>query len=172
MMIRMDSNIGRAQDALNSFRRIFRELRVSATRTQIASGLSAAQLFTLDKVASAPSSSFTELAQRTMTDRTSVRAAIRRLHEKKLVTIKSSPIDRRRTVVSITPAGRRILRKAPRTPADELLSALTSMSNAELRQLTRSLERLVQAMGITGAPATLLFDDSEDRTRRKARIQR
>jgi DNA-binding MarR family transcriptional regulator len=158
----------RAQDALNAFRRIFRELRLSATRTQNASGLSAAQLFTLDKVASAPSSSLTELAHRTLTDRTSVRAAIDRLRDKKLVTIKLSPFDRRRTVVSITRAGRAILRKAPKTPADELLAALTSMSNAELRRLTRSLEVLVETMGITDVPATLLFDDGERPARRKS----
>lgn len=156
-----NGNSKRAESALNAFRRIFRELRLAATRTQNTSGLSAAQLFLLDKVESSPSSSFTELASRTLTDRTSVAAAIKRLSEKKLVTMTPSPLDRRKTVISITTAGRSILKKAPQTPADELLAALTSMKNVELRRLTRSLELLVSTMGISESPAPFLFDDSD-----------
>jgi DNA-binding MarR family transcriptional regulator len=146
--------------AADAFRRIVRELRLSAARTQAASGISAAQIFVLARVAEIPESSVSELAEVTLTDRTSVKAALTNLSAKGLIVAGPCRSDKRKIVATITRAGRAVLRKAPRTPGEMLLNALRGLSDRDLKQLATSLHRLEKEMKISAAPAPMLFSDA------------
>jgi hypothetical protein len=65
--------------ALDALRRVVRALRLAASDAERVSGLTSAQLFVLARVASLPGQSLSELAQHTMTDRTSVARDLRAL---------------------------------------------------------------------------------------------
>jgi MarR family transcriptional regulator, lower aerobic nicotinate degradation pathway regulator len=83
------------------------------------------------------------LSRTTMIDRSDMVATVNELAALDLVARTPDPTDRRRNVVTITPAGRRHLRKLDRLLAkiqDELLAPLSA---AERRQLIQLLTRVV-----------------------------
>jgi MarR family transcriptional regulator, lower aerobic nicotinate degradation pathway regulator len=99
-------------------------------------------LAALDEVGPA---SQAELSRATTIDRSDMVAAVNELAERGLVERAPDPLDGRRNVVSLTPAGRRHLRTLDRQLAgiqDDLLAAL---SPAERRTLVALLTRVVGA---------------------------
>jgi DNA-binding MarR family transcriptional regulator len=152
------------EDVLNDFRRIMRAMRMAAGETQVRFGISAAQLFVLDELyeAGVPRS-INELAQLTMTDRSSVAEVVDRLVEGGYVTREQSAFDRRRAEVRITPAGVKLARSAPSPPGMRLLSALRKLPPSELNGLAKGLARLQKEMHMTAEPAPMLFSDQPAR---------
>ena len=90
-----DQDVIRSVDA---FRRILRELRLHARKAELASGLSASQAFVLAMIAERPGASVNEIADATMTDRSSAAAVLDRLTERGDVVRHQSEHDRRRAV--------------------------------------------------------------------------
>lgn len=145
--------------SLDALRRVLRALRVAARDTLATSGVSAAQLYVLRALADDADASLSELAARTMTDRTSVKAVVDRLVEGGLVTKKTSTEDRRRAAIRITPKGRTLLRGAPRPPTALLVDGLEQLEPAQLRRLARGLRALTRAMKIDEDRAGMLFEE-------------
>lgn len=150
--------------AVDGVRRLVRGLRLAEQRTRLQAGLSAAQLFVLTELSRAPSASLGELAERTMTDRSSVAAIVERLEEGGLVSTRRSADDRRRVLVRLSAAGRRRLAAAPPPPTVLLVAALERLSPEVLHGLTVHLGALVAAMGLADEPATMLFEEPVRRT--------
>jgi DNA-binding MarR family transcriptional regulator len=156
--------------ALDAFRRIVRALRVAARSVEGRAHVSAAQLFVLQQLATVEHASLTQLAALTMTDRTSVAHVVERLEERGLVDRARSAVDRRRSEVTITAAGRRLLARAPNAPTIELVTALRRLEPAERRALARTLRRLTEEMHLERTPATMLFAEAaETRPSRRTR---
>ena len=145
--------------AVDGVRRIVRVLRLAEQRTRAEAGLSAAQLFVLGALTESAAASLSELAARTLTDRSSVAAVVDRLAEAGLVTSGRASDDRRKVLVRITAAGRRTLDAAPEPPTSLLLAALARLPRAELAALSSGLEHLAEAMGLAGEPAGMLFEE-------------
>jgi DNA-binding MarR family transcriptional regulator len=146
--------------SVDSIRRVLRALRVAARDTLATAGVSAAQLFVLGALVDLEEASLSDLAERTMTDRTSVTAVVDRLIQGGLVTKGTSRADRRRASIRITAKGRTLLRGAPRPPTALLVDALAVMEPAAVRQLDRGLRALTRAMDVDGEPAEMLFEDT------------
>lgn len=147
------------REAMDSIRRLVRALRISATETERATGLSSAQTFVLQLLSEGPAESMNDLAERTATDQSSVSVVVSRLEAKGLVVRAPSPADARRTTVRITPAGRRILAGRPVTAQERLLNALERIPRPALDSLARDLAQLVALMGVAREPATMFFED-------------
>lgn len=145
--------------ALDHLRRIVRALRLAAGGGESATGLSAAQLFVLQVVHAEPGRSLTEIATRTMTDRTSVAAVVERLVERGLVERRRSASDRRRIEIVSTAAAARTLVRAPHPPTRRVLDGLATLDDRELRRVAQGLAVLVRAMALDADPAAMLFDD-------------
>jgi DNA-binding MarR family transcriptional regulator len=164
----MDTPAGRRAPntaaAVDAVRRIFRALRNAAQQTQAQAGISAAQLFVLSSLADGAASSLTELGERTHTDRSSVADVVERLADAGLVARDRSALDRRRTEVRITAAGRGLLQSAPRPPTGLLVAGLEALADEELAALAAGLLRLTRAMGLEAAPAPMLFEDEGARS--------
>lgn len=148
-----------AARAVDGVRRLVRALRLAEQRTRAEAGLSAAQLFVLGHLAESDATSIGALAERTMTDRSSVAAVVERLEEAGLVASERASDDRRRVLVRITPRGRKRLDAAPEAPTALLLGGLERLTSAELEGLAAHLERLTEAMGLADEPAGMLFED-------------
>jgi DNA-binding MarR family transcriptional regulator len=155
--------------SVDAFRRILRALRLAATKTQMAAGLSAAQLFVLRALDDGEEASLSEIAERTMTDRSSVAAVIERLLAAGLVARGTSREDRRRAAITITPEGRKVLRRAPAPPTALLVAGLEQVSHAQLESLARGLAALTSAMGLDDQTPGMLFDDVAEVDRPRAR---
>ena len=151
--------------SVDALRRILRELRVIARRSELAAGLSAAQVFVLSALVTGDSMSINEVAAATMTDRSSVATVVDRLLALGYVARGASPDDRRRADISITGRGRQALRRSSPPPTAILIGAIQALSDVERRHLASGLTALAERMGITGEPAGMLFEDLPRRTK-------
>ena len=155
--------------AIDAFRRILRQLRRAARRTELATGLSAAQTFVLNAVNRAPGCSLNDVAAMTLTDRTSVAAIVDRLVDERYLTRVQSADDRRRASLTITARGQRAVREAAPPPTTLLVDAIRALSSADRAALARTLVLLTDEMGIADQPATMLFEDEAPRRGAKKR---
>lgn len=157
--------MGTAVDAL---RRILRELRLAAGATQKRAGISAAQLYVLQALADGLKASLSDIAARTLTDRTSVAAVVERLVEAQLVSRQTASSDRRRAAIAITRTGRALLKRAPLPPTARLIAGLDALHDRELLPLAEGLVALARAMGVGDQPAGMLFEDVRRPPRKRA----
>jgi len=145
---------------LDAIRRIVRVLRKASREAQKRVGLTAAQLFVLQKLAEATILSVNDLSQRTHTHQSSVSVVVQRLVDHGLVARTRSAKDGRQAEVSVTRAGRAALRSAPTAAQEQIVDALNDMPAVRLRELSRSLDLLLKSLGVDGSePAGMLFEE-------------
>ena len=155
--------------AIDAMRRIMRELRLSARKTEMSAGLSASQGFVLAVLAARDGMSVSEVARATMTDRSSVAAVVDKLVELGYAARTPSPEDRRRAAITCTPSGRRALRRAAPPPTVILIDAVRALSDADQHRLALGLTALTRALGIDDQPAGMLFDEQPAVTSKHSR---
>ena len=109
--------------------------------------------------------SLQEIADRTMTDRTSVAHLLDRLEAQGYVARARAQFDRRRYEIVMTSKGKALLARAPLSPTGRILAAMERLSASELDALTLGLHRLVEEMGLDAGPAHLFFADTPEGTR-------
>ncbi len=149
---------------LRALRRLVRALRLADRAAESRLGLSAAQVFVLERLAEGPVGSMAELASRTLTDASSVSVVVHRLVERGLVVRVPATDDARRMTLRLSAAGKRLLAGAPRSPQVDLIAALDDLSAPQRRELERLLERVVRGMGIDDDAHTPMFFEGEVRT--------
>jgi len=103
--------------------------------------------------------SLNELAERTLTDQSSVSVVVKRLVARNLVTRRPSRIDARRVELALTASGRKLLAKCPEPTQVKLVSALRRLTARELQDLTVGLGGLVREMGLDKKAAGMFFDE-------------
>ncbi len=144
---------------LDSLRRIVRELRLTAREAERGAGISGAQLFVLQALAQQSAASLNDLAERTLTDQSSVSVVVKRLVGRNLVTRRASKEDARRVELALSASGRRLLSRCPEPTQVKLVAALRRLAPREREALTVGLAALVREMGLGSATARMLFDD-------------
>ena len=152
----------RAQDAravLNALRRTIRAFRASAQAAEEVLGVSGAQHFVLEKLADAPSLSLNDLAARTMTHKSSVSVVVSRLVERGLVRRRRSTADARSIVVTLTPAGRRALERAPMSAQTRMVEALRRLPTGQLAQFAGVFERFTDELGVGTLEPLMIFEE-------------
>lgn len=154
------------RDALDALRRIVQTLRVLGREAERKVGLSPAQLFALQQLASAPGASVNELAERTFTHQSSVSVVIRKLVERRLVAKVTSPDDRRRVRLALTDSGRALLRRSPEPAQDRLIAGLAALQPLQRQALVQGLTDVAATMSESDTPPPMLFEDSHNGHRR------
>jgi len=156
------------RDVLDAIRRIVRALRESSRAAEGAVGIGAAQLFVLHRLAASPALSLNELAARTFTHQSSVSVVVSRLVERGLLTrTRGGGEDGRRISISVTPAGRALLAKAPSAAQERLVAGLALMGAAPRRELAALLGRLVDLMALPDRSPPMFFEAAPGGTREK-----
>jgi DNA-binding MarR family transcriptional regulator len=148
-----------ATKVLDALRRIVRFLRLSARASETKAGLTPAQLFVLAQLDGAPAASIRALAERTLTDPSSVSVVVARLEEQGLIARAEGESDRRRSELSLTARGRATLAKAPELPQVRIVEAVAAMTPARRRAVTRALADLVSAIGAEELEPKMFFED-------------
>ena len=156
--------IVRVVDALRS---IVQSLRISGRVAEQQVGISSAQLYILEELAARPAQSINELAERTFTHQSSVSMVVSRLADSHLVSRTSSPGDARRLSISLTSAGRALLRKAPDTAQARLIDGLRTLDKSELRGLADYLSTLDEIL-VESASEGRTRQSGSSRVRRQA----
>lgn len=144
---------------LNSLRRLVRALRVGSHGLERELGVSGAQLFVLRELAQEPRISLKRLSERTLTDPSSVSVVVARLEERGLVERERNPADLRQSVLSLSPAGTRLLAKAGEPLQARLARAIQALPASSLRRLSADLDFLVREVGADSHHAEMFFDD-------------
>lgn len=163
------------QRVLDSIRRIVRLLREGSREAEETVGLSAAQLFVLQRLDAPRPLSLNELAARTLTHQSSVSVVVRRLVDRGLVQRKPAANDARRLDLSLTKRGQALLSRAPGVAQDRIIAAVAALPPQQQRALTTGLESLVEALGFDDeAPPMLHWEEDSSavaRTPRKRKKQ-
>jgi len=148
---------------LDGVRRIVRALRESSREAERKVGISGAQLFVLQQLASGPAGSVSELAERTFTHQSSVSVVVARLAEAGLIARRRSSEDGRRFELRLTARGRAVVSSAPPLLQEKLIAAVRQLPPARRQLLASGLIELVDRMQLPGGAAPMFFED-----RRKA----
>jgi DNA-binding MarR family transcriptional regulator len=147
--------------SMNAVRSVVRALRINTRAIESKMGISLAQLFVLQQLADRPAHSLNDLAERTATHQSSVSVVVRRLVDNGFVSRTTSPSDKRRIEIEVTPAGRALLAGAPTTIQIQLMTALTAMNRDERGTLADLLERWLREARIDiSAPPMLGEEDA------------
>lgn len=149
-----------------ALRRIVRFLRLADREAESAVGLSSAQLFVLAALRERPARSLAELAERTLTDQSSVSTVVAKLTAKKLVTRKIAADDRRRAELRVTAAGERVARTAPRMPQTRIADAVSAMRPDQRDALVLGLQALIAGIGAGELAPRMLFEDEPKKPRK------
>jgi len=166
----LSTNHPRVTGILDAIRRIIRALRRSTRESEREVGIGGAQLFVLQQLADSPAGSVNELAERTYTHQSSVSVVVERLVEQGLVARRPAPGDRRRRELRLTPAGKRLVERAPVPGQVRLIEGLLALPAAQIRTLERLLERVVKEMGAGSELPEMLFVEEEP-ARRQSRAR-
>jgi len=148
-----------SQRVLDAIRRIVQILRVSSRACELEYGLSAAQLFVLQKLNESGAASVNELAARTRTHQSSVSVVAHRLVERGLIDRGSSNGDARRVVLSLTEAGRRLIERSPEPAPQRLLRAVEQLPKRSRHQLAALLEQIAAESADPNAPPPMFFEE-------------
>ena len=159
--------------ALIALRRIVRHLRLADREVENACGLSVAQLFVMHQLSGSPALSIAEVAERTLTDASSVSTVVARLVEQGLVVRKPSRADGRRAELTLTARGERMVLTGPRVPQLVMIDSMRAMSSKRRAELVRSLESLAASIGANSVEPRMLFEDEPPRplARRRTRTR-
>lgn len=153
--------------SLAHLRHLVDTLHRSARAVERRTGVTNAQLFLLQRLAEEGPLTVNALAERARTDQSTVSTVVNRLVAGRLATKLRSTADRRRVLVTVTPAGRRLVRNAPAPPLARLVLGLEQLAPAEAQALARGLGALARTLELAPREAALMFE--EPRARRVTR---
>lgn len=145
--------------ALQGIRALVKALHQSARAVERGTGITNAQVFILQQLAEADALSINQLADRALTGQNTVSTIVARLARRSLVHRERALGDGRRVIITLTPAGRRLLRHAPEPPTARLLAALAGMPVTGVSALGRTIKTLLHAMGLSEDVAGMLFEN-------------
>ena len=103
-----------------------------------------------------------------MTHQSAVSIVVSRLERDGLVRRARSKEEPPAAIVSLTAAGGRLLRSAPKPPTSRLLAALRAMPASHLQSLSKGMRSLSRELGTDGDESMMLF---EPRIRRQRRAE-
>jgi DNA-binding MarR family transcriptional regulator len=163
----IQASSGDVRAALDAFRRIVQALRMSARDAEQRVGLSGAQLFALQQLASMPGASVNDLAARTFTHQSSVSVVVRRLVERRLVAKAAARDDRRRVRLALTDAGHAALRRSPEPIQNRLIAGIAKLSGTERHRLATALTQVARTMAGPRTAPPMFFEAPATRARRR-----
>jgi DNA-binding MarR family transcriptional regulator len=144
---------------VDALRRIVRALHRSNRLAEQRWQVSAAQLLVLQRLAEAPTLSVNQLADRTFTHQSTVSVVVTRLVKRGLVARTRADDDARRAELTLTAAGRALLKRAMGAAQTQLMDALDRMPSSRLQLIDTCMQSIVEALGVTDEPAGMFFED-------------
>ena len=159
-------------EALERVRSLIGALSQSARAVERSTGVTNAQLFLLQQLASAASLSVGDLAARARTQQSTVSIVIARLVRAGFAAKRRSADDRRQAVITLTAKGRRLVRHAPTPPTSALIRAIERLSDREARALSAGVFALLNTLDLAPTEVTMLFEHAPTRRSTPARPHR
>jgi DNA-binding MarR family transcriptional regulator len=151
------------QAILDGIRFLVHRLRESSREAERRLGLSSAQIFVLQHLSAAGELSINDLATRTYTHQSSVSVVVSRLVRKGLVKRGRAADDRRRSALSLSDKGRRLLHSAPDVPQATLIRSLRRLPNRPRGAMADAMRQVAADLGAPRRQS--MFFEALDKTR-------
>jgi DNA-binding MarR family transcriptional regulator len=149
-----------SQIVLDAIRKMVRSLREASKQAEKTLGLSAAQLFVLNKLAESDKPlSINDLAQKTLTHQSSVSVVVTKLVKQNLVVRMTSPTDKRAVALQLSTKGEEVIRGAPQVIQQRLVEGISSLTPQERHGLVKGLQALIEKSGLQKEEPALFFED-------------
>lgn len=132
---------------LRRFRLVFNAVKTHFRQVERLAGVGGAQLWALSVVRAAPGIGVGGLARAMDIHQTTASNLVRGLVAQHMLAAERNGADRRMVSLSVLPAGRAVLRKAPGPFAGVLPEALARLDRATLERLDHDLGLLINALG-------------------------
>jgi len=154
-----------AELTLRELRRLVHGIKTASYSVERSCGVTGAQLFVLRELSLEPGASIRRLAERTLTDPSSVSVIVARLVEQGYVTRAVADADRRRTALRLTRRGTQVVSRAPEPYQAKLIGVLRELPSRELAVLRGALARLSDSLGLR-REAPLFFEEANKKGRK------
>jgi DNA-binding MarR family transcriptional regulator len=136
-----------AMRVLRRFRIVFNAVKAHFREVEKVAGVAGAQLWALSTIRDQRGLSMRDLASAIDVHQSTASNLVRALVEKKLVVVNKEGADRRTVQLKLTPAGMKVLRRAPGPFTGVLPAALSQMDPQTLTRLDKDLGKLIAALG-------------------------
>lgn len=143
-----------AIDVLRRFREVFRAAKLHFAAVKRTAGVSGAQLWALSEIHSQPGIRVTELAGKMSLHQSTVSNLVEKLNASGHLQRVREPDDNRIVRLRLTPAGRKVVVRAPGPARGVLPDALERLDDRSLKKLSLALDSLVSAMKVRAPGAT------------------
>lgn len=146
-------------DVLVSLRRILRATSIHSRKLGRSVGITAPQLIVLRAVNANDGLTATEVANAVSLSQATITTIVSKLEERELVKRERSKVDKRRVHVSLSDAGREVLKEAPKPLQESFSRRFEALPRWEQHQLVSSLERIALMMDAEDLDAAPLLTD-------------
>ncbi len=134
------------EQILRSLRRISRASDLYSRKLAAQVGLTGPQLVLLRALESDGTSTASSLAKAAALSQGTITGIVDRLETGGLVRRARDAVDRRRISITLTPAGEKVVRRAPSALQATLRNNLSALPNSELQLICSTLDRVVMMM--------------------------
>ena len=135
-----------AVQVLRSFRQVFNAVRTHFQQLEKRSGLGGSQIWALSVIRDHPGIGTGALAEALDIHQSTASNLVKVLLERELIAARKSGTDRRNVELTVLPAGRAALRKAPQPFNGVLPDALAQLDRNTLKSLDRDLGKLLAVL--------------------------
>lgn len=136
----------RSKELLIALRKITQAIDLHSKHLFKTVGITSPQLVILQVLSAYKSLSVSELSQRVSLTQGTVTAIVLRLEKRALVSRHRSGVDKRRTLVSITAEGKKLLESAPSPLQDTFADSFYALEEWEQLMILSSIKRVVNMM--------------------------
>jgi MarR family transcriptional regulator, lower aerobic nicotinate degradation pathway regulator len=131
------------EDQVGFLMRVAMQRHTSIFTSRMVGGLTQTQFAALAKLAEVGTCSQNHLGRLIYLDAATIKGVVDRLRIRKLVTLDGDPTDRRRSMISLTRAGRRVAEKAVAVAHRITAETLVPLKRTEQRQVVRLLKKMI-----------------------------
>ena len=135
-----------AAQALRRFRLVFNAVKTHFQQLEKRSGLGGSQVWALSIIREQPGIGTGALAQAMDIHQSTASNLVKSLLERELIEQRKSGTDRRSVLLTLLPAGRAVLKKAPAPFSGVLPDALAQLDRTTLNSLNRDLDKLLAVL--------------------------
>ncbi|MEP6792385.1 MAG: MarR family transcriptional regulator [Ramlibacter sp.] len=133
---------------LRRFRLVFNAVKTHFREVEKKAGIAGAQVWALSVIGDRPGLNVTDVARALDVHQSTASNLVKALISRELVGAEKTGADRRTVQLRLLPAGRKILRHAPRPFTGVLPEALAGMNPETLARLDRDLGELITVLGV------------------------
>ncbi len=153
------SSLPDIQGVVNALRRITKAIHEFSKAVDREFGITGPQLWAMRTINELGGCSAGDLAARLCVHPSTITGVIQRLEDKRLIDRQKREDDRRAVVLTLTPAGKKLLERAPHPAQGQLVGALSQFPPEDVAKLRAMLDQIVGAMELGDSKARFFFSD-------------